>query len=795
MPFPANRPMSRRAVGPLRAAVLVLAGAALLVSAARADESDDLPADVRSLLEAEPLPPVAVGPRRRYLALVHKRQLLPLERLAEPAIELAGRRINVRTAARHAPIDYYAVTVVDLRSGERRQIPLPDDATVGFPSWAPDGSKFAFTVRRGTGTELWVADPRTARAERLIDGLNATRGTPCTWTRDSRRLLCKRLTHGGISGSEPSSLLRHYAQQSASGRPVMLSDEITRTLLESQLVLTDSVSGHRHAIGSPAAVESVRSAPAGAVLLVSRILEPYPRVSGVDRVHRVTELWDRFGNMIRRVPDDARAVGWHATKPAVLTWIERRDGSDHLMRLAPPYSGPADDVFELHGTFSGLRWLGDTGAAIVNDYDSADERTTMWRVDFDGGRSSAERLTEYASDSPQLPIMRSNSRGHDAVLVHDGGFYVRGEREQAEGGRAFLDRVSIETGESTRIWESRKPGYETLVDVLSMDGERLLTRHETSRKPPNYFVTERGGESLWAVTDFEHPAPPLGDARRMRLAYERGDGVGLSASLHLPPGYEGDERLPLVVWAYPHRVTEGEETAPAAPVEDRFPGFERAFRLFFLLRGYAVLDHASMPIVGTRSDANDTFVQQITANASAAIDAAEATGFVDPSRVGVAGHSYGAFMVANLLAHSRLFDAGAALSGAYNRTLTPFGFQTERRTFWEAPETYLAMSPILYSHRIEAPLLLVHGMLDDNAGTAPIQSTQFYEAIRGNGGDAGLLLLPWEGHSYRARESVMQTAGSMLDWFDRHVKDKPDVEPDMGDQRVGALALPRSSID
>jgi dipeptidyl aminopeptidase/acylaminoacyl peptidase len=225
----------------------------------------------------------------------------------------------------------------------------------------------------------------------------------------------------------------------------------------------------------------------------------------------------------------------------------------------------------------------------------------------------------------------------------------------------------------------------------------------------------------------------------------------------------------MVLWAYPHSVIDGAD-ARLSSYLDRYPSFDRAFRQFFLLRGYAVLDDVSMPIVGRDSDANDTFIEQVVANAEAAIAAAAATGQIDPDRVGVAGHSYGAFMTANLLAHSDLFRAGIALSGAYNRTLTPFGFQTERRTIWDAPDTYLAMSPFMFANRIEAPLLLVHGLLDDNAGTAPLQSMQFYEAIRGTGGQAELLLLPYEGHEYRARESVLDTAARMLSWFDSYLQ-------------------------
>jgi dipeptidyl aminopeptidase/acylaminoacyl peptidase len=317
------------------------------------------------------------------------------------------------------------------------------------------------------------------------------------------------------------------------------------------------------------------------------------------------------------------------------------------------------------------------------------------------------------------------------------------------------------------VWESTRPGYEEIAALLDPRADLILTRHESATEPPNYYVTSRTTGALRPVTDYNQEVPGVLDAVRFQLTYTRDDGYSLSSNLYLPPDAMRDASLPLVLWAYPREVGVTDH-AFAPPLRERFFDTERVLKLSFLMRGYAVMDNVAMPIVGS-ANANDTFIEQIVANSEAAIAAAAATGFVDPTRVGVAGHSYGAFMAGNLLAHSQLFSAGIALSGSYNRTLTPFGFQTERRTFWEAPDTYLAMSPLLYSNKISAPLLLVHGLEDKNPGTPPLQSTQFFQAIRGNGGQAELLLLPLEGHSYRARESVLRTATAMLDWFDRYL--------------------------
>jgi dipeptidyl aminopeptidase/acylaminoacyl peptidase len=769
-----NSSARRQPLHALRASGTIAAVASLAISlGALAQVVPSVSSDIEHLLEAEPLPPVVVDPTGRYAVLVHERQLLPMGRLAEPAIELAGHMINPLTGAAHAPLDYYGLTLIDLGSREQIPLVLPRDAVFGYPKWAPDGSRFAFTLTRSRGTELWIGEPGEARARLLASAIDGARGSPCVWTADSRRLLCRFVAFRD-NRRVFDAIADRLAGEALPGEPTILSEGQTKRLLETQLGLVDSVSSQRYSIGAPAAFESVVPAPGQAFLLVTRIAEPYPQVTGLNVAERVVEIWDRFGRLVRRLPTRARAVEWRASKPATLTWVEQRDDADHIMVLAPPYSGSPLEAFELPNRFSGLRWIGDSSAALVSDYDSSRRRTDLWYVDFDATDSAPRLVTGYSSDSARLPLMTTDSRGFATLRAYGNGFYLRGEELDGPRRRPFLEHVALDTGTRRRVWQAGEEGFEGLVEILSPDAQLLLTRRETSTAPPNYFVSASTRPVHWPLTHFEHPAPPLAAAHHVRLEYRRDDGVDLAASLYLPPGYQRGSPLPLVLWAYPRQISAG-DAAKIIGAEGTFMTFARAFRLFFLLRGYAVLDDVSMPIIGSEGEANDTFVEQVVANAAAAIDAAESTGLIDAKRVGVAGHSYGAFMVANLLAHSRLFAAGVAMSGAYNRTLTPFGFQTERRTLWQATETYLAMSPLLYSDNIEAPLLLVHGLKDDNAGTSPQQSLQFYQAIRGNGGDVELLLLPWEGHSYRGRESVLKTAAQMLRWFDDHLKE-PAVE-------------------
>jgi dipeptidyl aminopeptidase/acylaminoacyl peptidase len=743
----------------LACALLGLMGATTATAADRED------AGLERLFDITVMPTAVVEPRGRHMLGVHERKLLDLDQLAAPVISLAGRDINPATHAPHAPLDYFGLTLVELATGVGTPIELPRRATIGFPAWAPDGSRFAFTVTNNAGADLWIGEIAAPRTFKLVDNLNASLGLPCTWMPDSRHVLCRRI----VDRSEPRAFA--WSRPPSAEQPTVVDERVARSLLESQLELIGVVSDQRRPIGAPTAFESVSPAPTSSFLLVTRAREPYPLVSGVDGLERRVEVWDRTGLVVSRLPDNARAAQWHPSQPATLVWIERVDGADRIMLQTPPFAAPAREVYRTTNRFSGVDWIEASDIMLVREYDTALRTTRVWRVDARSEGIAPRLLREAGVDTALAelgtPIVRANRWGKSVIPIDYGGFYVRGEGPAHAGARTFLAHVSLETGNPTTVWESTRSGYEEVAALLDPRADLILTRHESATEPPNYFVTSRATGALRPVTDYRQAVPGVLDAVRFQLTYARDDGYSLSSNLYLPPDALRDASLPLVLWAYPREVG-ATDHAFAPPLRERFFDTERVLKLSFLLRGYAVMDNVAMPIVGS-SNANDTFIEQIVANSEAAIAAAAATGFVDPSRVGVAGHSYGAFMAGNLLAHSQLFSAGIALSGSYNRTLTPFGFQTERRTFWEAPDTYLAMSPLLYSNKISAPLLLVHGLEDKNPGTPPLQSTQFFQAIRGNGGQAELLLLPLEGHSYRARESVLRTATAMLDWFDRYL--------------------------
>jgi dipeptidyl aminopeptidase/acylaminoacyl peptidase len=371
---------------------------------------------------------------------------------------------------------------------------------------------------------------------------------------------------------------------------------------------------------------------------------------------------------------------------------------------------------------------------------------------------------------PGTPVHMTLPSGHQAIWQSGDTIFLIGRGASRTGEHPFLDRLDLATRKTERLFQSEADAYESVAALVSEDGPQFITRRETPREPPNYLLRTAANRSGQALTHFTDPTPQLRGITKQLVTYKRPDGVQLSFTLYLPPGYKQGERLPTIVWAYPLEFTDAGTASQVTGSANHFTTLGGISHLFLLTQGYAILDGATMPVVGDPETVNNTYLEQIVASAKAAIDKAVDLGVTDRNRVGVGGHSYGAFMTANLLAHSHLFRAGVARSGAYNRTLTPFGFQSERRTLWEAPEMYLRVSPFMYAHKIKTPLLLIHGEADNNSGTFPVQSERLYQAIKGNGGTVRFVSLPLESHGYQARESIEHTLYEMITWFDRYVK-------------------------
>ncbi len=507
-----------------------------------------------------------------------------------------------------------------------------------------------------------------------------------------------------------------------------------------------------------------------------------------------------------------RFYQWRPTEPSTLVYVvalrennaeqnnqqgnTRRPSRDRVLALKAPFQGEPIELYKTEQRFGGLTW-GEKGLALLVETEPPQGRgggaqTTPGDAEQGGGGRGGgrgrtllvnlddptqkprviwdRRGTQSRYSDPGQPVMRQLPTGGRVLWQNGNNILLNSNGPTPEGDRPFLDRFDLTTLKAERLFRCDDKSYESFVTLLSDDGSRFITRYETPNEPPNYYIRTAGDSNKQALTTFKDSTPQLRGISKQIVKYKRADGVDLSFTLYLPPDYKQGTRLPTVVWAYPREFEDANSAGEVSGSANRFTTISGMSHLFFALQGYAVLDNAAMPVVGSSRTVNDTFVEQIVASAKAAIDKAVEMGVTDRNRVGVGGHSYGAFMTANLLAHSDLFKAGIARSGAYNRTLTPFGFQNERRNFWQAQDTYQKMSPFWFADKIKTPILLTHGEADDNSGTFPIQSERLYQAIKGNGGNVRYVTLPFEPHGYQAKESLMHVLYEMTSWFDKYVK-------------------------
>ncbi len=489
------------------------------------------------------------------------------------------------------------------------------------------------------------------------------------------------------------------------------------------------------------------------------------------------------------VSDGIRNVDWRVDAPATLVWAEAQDGGDPAKKAdirdivymqAAPFTAKADVLAKLTTRMRGILWgRGDT-ALLVEGW-SKTRAVKTWRIQPDNLAAAPEQIFAYSSEdryaNPGAPVMVADAAGNPRLMIGpDSTLLLRGAGASAEGDRPFLDRMSLVTKKRERLFQSAAPYYEAVVSVLREDGTRLLTTRESPTERPNYYVRDLkkpADAQLATITSFPHPTPQLKDVKKEQIRYKRADGVDLTATLMLPPNYEPkrDGPLPLLMWAYPQEFKSASAASQTTGSPYRFNTISAQGPAPMLAMGYAVLDNPSMPIVGNGdAEPNDTYLPQLVASAEAAVNEVVRRGVADRNRIAVGGHSYGAFMTGNLLAHTRLFKAGVARSGAYNRTLTPFGFQSEERQYWKAADVYRTMSPFDNAHKVKDALLFIHGEEDNNPGTFPMQSERMFQAVKGLGGTTRLVMLPNESHGYRARESIMHTLYETNAWLDKYVK-------------------------
>lgn len=772
------------------------------------------PKEILDVLHAPAPPQVLVSPARDAMLLMDWVRYPPISELAQPMLRLAGNRINPNTNGRHSPRYFTAFTIKRLADGAEIKVAVPPNPRLSQPEWSPDGKRIAFTNTLANAIELWVADVATGKARRLPGVVvNAADDDGFRWMPDSRTLLVKTVPPArGKPPAPPAVPSGPNIQESyGKGAPVWTFQDLLRNphdellyeyYFTAQLALVDSVTGKLEPLGKPAIFQTALPSPDGKLFLVARVHRPYSYLYPDRNFPKELEVWDRQGRLVHKlaslpladavptdgVPTGPRQYAWRPTEPATLVWVEALDDGDprkkvphrdRVMLLKAPFTSQPVELIRTEHRAMNLLWGERDGLLLVTDFERERRWVRTFLLNADQPKQAPRviwsRDVRDRYRDPGSPMLRTLASGYRVVQQYQNYIFLAGAGASPEGERPFLDRFDLATGKTERLFRSAADCYESAVALLDDAGTRVLTRRESPAEPPNYYLRSlaKAGETPVALTRFPDPVPQLRGIKKQLVTYKRADGVQLSFTLYLPPGYKEGTRLPTIVWAYPLEYSDPATASQIAGSPQRYTMLTGASHLFLLLAGYAILDNAAMPVVGDFRTVNDTYVEQIVANAKAAIDKAVELGVTDPNRVGVGGHSYGAFMTANLLAHCDLFRAGVARSGAYNRTLTPFGFQSERRTFWEAPELYIKVSPFAHAHKINEPLLLIHGEADNNAGTFPIQSERMYQAIRGNGGQVRLVMLPHESHGYVARESVEHVLYEMLTWFDKYVKNAP----------------------
>jgi dipeptidyl aminopeptidase/acylaminoacyl peptidase len=800
----------------LRAHLLVLCASALTFGA---ESYQKPPKAVLDVLNAPVTPQLSLSPTRAYAVEDQPVRYPPIAELAQPMLRIAGMRINPKTNGLHNTVFNSSLTLRKVPEGTEIKVALPPNGKFSGGHWSADGLHFAFTNSTSAGIELWIGDTagKTHKVEGVrLNGVLAGGGggrggiaiaNDVQWMPDNKTLLVE-LTrpNRGAPPAEPTVPAGPDVQQSLGGSAPevthedMLSsphdEDLFAYYATSQLAAVDSASSKVTPIGKAGIISAVRISPNGRNLLVTTIHKPFSYLHAASAFPKDIEVWDLTGKVLHKVAGipledkvpingvmtGPRDVQWRPSAPATLVWVEALDDGDlkkqvpfrdKIATLPAPFTDEPREVFKTEQRFARMQLTAKDGLALVEDFERKTRRVRTFQIDLDKTPQDAKliwsRNQQDRYHDPGTPMTRTLPNGSPVILQDGDNIFLSGAGSSPTGDHPFLDRFNLVTKQSERLFQCDDGHYETVVALLDDRGARFLTRRESPTEPPNYFVRSPGGSPA-AMTQYPDPQPSIRGIHKELVKYQRNDGVELSFTLYLPPGYKPGTRLPTLVWAYPYEYNDAGTASQVSGSTKRFTEMTGYSQLFLVLDGYAVLDNAAMPVVGDPDLVNDHYLDQIIVDAKAAVDKAVEMGVTDRDRVGVGGHSYGAFMTENLLAHCDLFKAGIAESGAANRTLTPFGFQSERRTLWQAPEVYLKMSPFMYADKIKAPLLLIHGEADDNDGTWPIQSQRMYEAVRGNGGTVRLVFLPFEAHGYRGKETIEHVLWEKFQWFDKYVK-------------------------
>ncbi|MFT5724654.1 MAG: dipeptidyl aminopeptidase/acylaminoacyl peptidase [Bacteroidia bacterium] len=777
------------------------------------------PQEILDLVDVKRPPTAIFTSKKDYMLLLYRESYKSIAELSQEELRLAGLRIDPKTNI-GSRTTFYTSIEVSVVSGKTKK-PI---ATVGLPtnpklsnfSWSPDESYMAFTHTTTTGNELWLLDIKANKVKKLTEGiLNANMYGAITWSRDSKHLIIKTIpdtrkalidTKNVVPTGPIISTNNGKKAQNRTYQDLLKNknDEFNFQQLATSELIKITTDGKMSKWLDADMYTRIQFSPDGTYVMVGTIQKPFSYIVTYGRFPSTTNVYKQAGDLVQtvsKVPliedlpkgfmsarQGKRSFTWRADKPATLVYAEALDKGDpaievpfrdEVFELTAPFDGQARSICKTINRYSGITW-GNDHTAVVSDYWWNNRNTKTYLIDPSTSNPNPtilfDRNYQDRYSNPGSITMEKGAYGRYVMTIDNGNVFLLGPGYSKKGQFPFLDQFNLQTRTKSRLFQSNLTNK--LENLYSYDHKtkELLVRIESANEYPNYYKRPvNNAKSLTQLTFFENPFTSIENVDKRILKYKRADGLELSGTLYLPVGYDttAKEKVPLIIWAYPREYKDKSSASQSTGNSNKFTYPFYGSMIYWVTQGYAVLDGASFPIVGEgKNEPNDDFRKQLVANAKAAIDAVDSLGYIDRKRVAVGGHSYGAFMVANLLSHSNLFAAGIARSGAYNRTLTPFGFQSEERSYWDAPDVYNTMSPFMHANKMKTPLLLIHGEADNNSGTYPLQSERYFNALKGLGAPVRLVILPKESHGYAAKESILHLLWEQHQWLEDNVKNK-----------------------
>ena len=770
------------------------------------------PKVIEDIVLAKPSPVARFSDDSQWMLQLEQPALKPLAKLAEPELGLAGRRIKPETFNISRLPEYSGAALFNIKTRKTEAIQgLPKGAVITSYSFSPNTDRILLAVEESDGIYLYEAAVAAPVLKKLSNRpLNATGGVDIIWLDNDTFLTLMIPDNYPAAPARPRVPSGPIIQEST-GRAMpartyqdLLTNAYDEQLFEyyftSQLVKVSG--GVVTPVGKPAVYSNISLSPDKASLLVAEIKHPYSYQVPMTSFPHKYYVMDIAGKMVKELGEHPtiivpmghdttspypRSYSWRADKPATVFWVEAQDKGfprenkaeyrDIVYQSAHPFDQPKQEVVKVKNRYGGIYW-GNDSFALVMERSRATRRVQTWS--FKPASSEAPVLvfdlsTDDNYNNPGVPVTVKNAYGRDVLYTNkqNSELLLTAQGASDEGDMPYISRYDIKTKKNTILWRCEAPYYESIVRVIDPAKLQVVTSRQSVDEPANFFVRDIRRKRSEQITHFKHPYPAMAGVTKEKISYKRADGVNLTATVYLPAGYDKDRdgRLPVLMWAYPREYTSASDASQVRGSKYTFTRITNGSPVFWVLRGFCVMESVEMPIVGKDgAEPNDNFIEQLTMNAEAAVKVIDEMGVGDKNRIAVGGHSYGAFMTANLLSHTKLFKAGIARSGAYNRTLTPFGFQTETRTYWEVPEVYNTMSPFMFADKLNGALLLIHGEQDNNSGTFPIQTERLFSALKGHGAVSRYVVLPYESHGYASEENVLHLLYECDQWLEKYVK-------------------------